>query len=330
MTSHSYYLGIDLGATTVKAGVVSALKSQILNLKSQKATVTAETADQKGTVVLQRIIDCARQAVVQAGLALSDITAMGIASPGPIDIKAGIICDSPNIQGWRDIPLAKLLSEALGPPAILENDANAAALGEYHLGAGQSVAVMAMFTLGSGIGGGVVIDGEILHGAHGFAAELGHIILVPAGRKCGCGQRGCAEAYASANSTAARAVEALRQGRESSLSQLFRAGRQLTAKDVVDHARQGDALAAEILDGTAYYLALLSLNVRAVVDPQLIVLGGGLAQAGDILLSAVRKHFKEQGWHLQGADRCRMELAVLGNQAGMIGAALAAAKALGR
>ena len=323
MTSHSHYLGIDLGATTVKAGVVSAQK----NLQ---ATIAAETANQKGTDVLQRIIDCARQAVAQADLTLSDITAIGIASPGPIDIKAGIICDSPNIQDWRDIPLAKLLSEALGPPAVLENDANAAALGEYLLGAGQSVAVMAMFTLGSGIGGGVVIDGEVLHGAHGFAAELGHIIIVPSGRECGCGQRGCAEAYASANSTAARAVEALRQGRESALSQLLRAGRQLTAKDIVDYARQGDALACEILDGTAYYLALLSLNVRAVVDPQLIVLGGGLAQAGDILLTAVRKHFKEQGWHLQGADRCRIELAALGNRAGMIGAAMAAAKALDR
>jgi len=322
-TKQSYHLGIDLGATTVKAGVVSAQK----NLQ---ATFAVETANQKGSDVLERIINCARQAVAQANLNLSDITAMGIASPGPIDIKAGIICDSPNIQGWRDIPLAKLLSEALGLPAVLENDANAAALGEYHLGAGQSVAVMAMFTLGSGIGGGVVIDGEVLHGAHGFAAELGHIILLPGGRKCGCGQRGCAEAYASANSTAARAVEALQQGRESSLGQLLPAGRQLTAKDVVDHARQGDTLAGEILDGTAYYLALLSLNVRAVVDPQLIVLGGGLAQAGDILLSAVRKHFKEQGWHLQGADRCRIDLAALGNQAGMIGAALAAAKAFNR
>ena len=322
-TKQSYHLGIDLGATTVKAGVVSAQK----NLQ---ATFAVETANQKGSDVLERIINCARQAVAQANLNLSDITAMGIASPGPIDIKAGIICDSPNIQGWRDIPLAKLLSEALGLPAVLENDANAAALGEYHLGAGQSVAVMAMFTLGSGIGGGVVIDGEVLHGAHGFAAELGHVILLPGGRQCGCGQRGCAEAYASANSTAARAVEALQQGRESSLGQLLPAGRQLTAKDVVDHARQGDTLAGEILDGTAYYLALLSLNVRAVVDPQLIVLGGGMAQAGDILLSAVRKHFKEQGWHLQGADRCRIELAALGNQAGVIGAALAAAKVLGR
>lgn len=322
MTNQSYYLGIDLGATTVKAGVVSAQK----NLQ---ATVALETAGQTGKVVLERIIDSARQAIAQAHLTLKDITAIGIASPGPIDIKAGIICDTPNIEDWRDVPLARLLSEALGSPAVLENDANAAALAEFHCGAGQDVSVMAIFTLGSGIGGGVVIHGEVLHGAHGFAAELGHIIIVPEGRKCGCGQHGCAEAYASANSTAARATEALRQKPDSSLSQLFKTQGQITAKDVADHAAQGDALAGQILDKTAYYLALLSLNVRAVVDPQMIVLGGGMSHAGDILLNAVRKHFKDQGWHLQGADRCRIELAALGNDAGMIGAALAAAKDLG-
>ena len=113
------------------------------------------------------------------------------------------------------------------------------------------------------------------------------------------------------------------------MSQLFKTQGQITAKDVADHAGRGDALAAEILDKTAYYLALLSLNVRAVVDPQMIVIGGGMSQAGDILLSAVRRHFKHQGWHLQDADRCSIELAALGNDAGMIGAALAAAKGLG-
>lgn len=155
---------------------------------------------------------------------------------------------------------------------------------------------------------------------------MGHVIIVPGGRLCGCGQRGCAEAYASANSTTARATEALQQRRDSSLADVLRANGRLTAKDVADHARQHDPLAAEILDGSAYYLALLSLTVRSVIDPQMIVLGGGMSQAGDILLTAVRKHFKEQNWHLQGADRCRIELAALGNDAGMIGAAMAAAK----
>ena len=161
-----YYLGIDLGATTVKAGVVSAQKRL-------QASFAVETANRTGQDVLEGIIHSARQAVSKAGLTPKDVVAVCVASPGPMDLEAGVICDSPNIRDWRDIPLAKLLSEALVPPTILENDANAAALGEYYCGVGQAspVSVMAMFTLGSGIGGGIVIDGQVLHGAHGFAAE---------------------------------------------------------------------------------------------------------------------------------------------------------------
>ena len=324
MTKDRYCLGIDLGATSVKAGVVSADKAD----KKLLSTVAVPTAQRKRQDVLDAIVASARQAVEQAHLILPDIAAVCVASPGPIDLDAQVICDSPNIENWRNVPLGKILSDALGRPTVLENDANAAALGEFHLGAGRSATVMALFTLGSGIGGGIVIDGTVLHGAHGFGAELGHIIIVPEGRLCGCGQRGCAEAYASANSTIARATEALEAGRDSSLAQVLRQNTQLTAKDVADHARQGDPLAAEILDGSAYYLALLALNVRAVVDPQMVVLGGGMSHAGDILLNAVRKHFNELNWHLQGADRCRIELAVLGNDAGMIGAAIAAAQSL--
>lgn len=317
MTKDSFYLGIDLGATSVKSGVVSADKKLL-------STVAVPTAKQKYQDVLDAIIDSARQAVAKADLALPDIAAVGIASPGPIDFDAQVICDSPNIEDWRNVPLGKLLKDALGRPTVLENDANAAALGEFFLGAGKATTVMALFTLGSGIGGGVVIDGSVLHGAHGFAAELGHIIVQPGGRLCGCGQHGCAEAYASANSTAARATEAVADRPDSSLAQL---DQPITAIDVEQHARSGDSLAIEILDGSAYYLALLSINVRSVVDPQMIVLGGGMSHAGDILLNAVRKHFDQQNWHLQGADRCRIELAVLGNDAGMIGAAMAAASA---
>ena len=319
MTKDSFYLGIDLGATSVKSGVVSAEKKLL-------SSVAVPTARQKRQDVLDAIIDSARQAVAKADLALPDIAAVGVASPGPIDFQAQVICDSPNIEDWRNVPLGKLLKDALGRPTVLENDANAAALGEFHLGAGKDTTVMALFTLGSGIGGGVVIYGTVLHGAHGFASELGHVIVAPGGRLCGCGQHGCAEAYASANSTVARAVEAIQQGRDSSLAKVLQDNGQLNAKDVADHARNGDSLALEILDGSAYHLAILSINVRSVVDPQMIVLGGGMSHAGDILLDAVRKHFKQQNWHLAGADRCCVELAVLGNDAGMIGAAMAAAQ----
>ena len=322
MTKEAIYLGIDLGATTVKAGVVA-------NRTDVLAGSSTDTAGKTGDKVLQGIISSARQAVSQAGLTLADLAGLGVASPGPIDLKAGIICDSPNIEGWKNIPLAKLLSEALGMPAVLENDANAAALGEYHYLAEPGLSVLALYTLGTGIGGGVVIDGKALHGANGFAAEMGHVIVEPGGRTCGCGQRGCVEAYASAKNTALRAVEALQQGRASSLAKVLEERGELTSRDVVEHARAGDALAAEILDRTAYYLALLSVAVWHILDPQKIVLGGGMAQAGDILLQAVRKHFNQQRWKLQGTDRIEIVLAKLGNQAGIIGAANAAATAFG-
>ncbi len=323
MTEKPYYLGIDLGATSVKTGVVSPEKDL-------KATFVIDTAGKDAKEVLEAILASVRQAVAKAGMTVADIAAVGVASPGPLDLEAGIICDSPNIHGWRNIPLSKLLNEELGLPAILENDANAAALGEYHHQADPRIRVLAMYTLGTGIGGGIVIDGKALHGAQGNAAELGHIIVEPDGRQCACGQRGCAEAYASANSTAARAAQALQQGCESSLSQVLRAEGALTAKDVADHARQGDALAVKILDQSAYYLALLSVDVWHVVDPQIIVLGGGMAQAGDILLNPVRKHFQQLCWKLEGAGGVQIVLAKLGNQAGMIGAASAAALAFGR
>jgi len=322
MPEGPYYLGIDLGGSSVKTGVVS-------GGKDLKATFSVDTAGKDAKGVLAAIFSSVQQAMAKAGMTVEDITAVGVASPGPINIEAGIICDSPNIRGWKNIPLAKLLKEALGRPAVLENDANAAALGEYHHQTDPGIRVLAMYTLGTGIGGGIVIDGKALHGAQGNAAELGHIIVKPDGRQCACGQRGCAEAYASANSTAARAVEALQQGCESSLSQVLRAEGALTAKDVADHARQGDALAAKILDQSAYYLALLSVDVWHVVDPQIIVLGGGMAQAGDILLSPVRRHFQQLCWKLEGAGGVQIVLAKLGNQAGMIGAASAAALAFG-
>ena len=322
MTEKPYYLGIDLGATSVKTGVVSAEKEL-------KATVAVDTAGKDAKGVLEAIFTSARQAVANAGMTLDEITAVGVASPGPLDLEAGIICDSPNIRDWRNIPLSRLLKKELGIPAVLENDGNAAALGEYHRQLDPRIRILAMYTLGTGIGGGIVIDGKALHGAQGNAAEFGHIIVEPDGRQCACGQRGCVEAYASANSTAARAVEGLQQGCESSLGQVLQTAGALTAKDVADHARQGDAFAVKILDQSAYYLALLSVDVWHTVDPQRIVLGGGMAQAGHVLLDLVRRHFQQLCWHLQDTGDIEIVLAKLGNQAGMIGAASAAALAFG-
>jgi glucokinase len=179
---------------------------------------------------------------------------------------------------------------------------------------------MVMLTLGTGVGGGVISDGELLHGALENAGEIGHMIVVPDGRPCPCGQRGCLERYASANAVAERLVEALQAGEDSMLKARVDSGESITSVDVAQAARTGDSLAARIWDETCHYLAIAAVNMQHVLNPERFVLAGGLIGAGDQLLDPVRQHFRRQTWHLT-RDYPHIELATLGDDAGIIGAA---------
>ncbi|MDO8301978.1 MAG: ROK family protein, partial [Sedimentisphaerales bacterium] len=221
---------------------------------------------------------------------------------------------------FRNVPLRKMIIERTGKPTVLENDANAACYGEYVIGAGRGADDMVFLTLGTGIGGGIITNGRLVHGYGANAAELGHIIIEMGGRQCGCGQKGCVEAYASANSTVRRAVEALDAGKASTLAALYRDKGRITAKDIYEQSAAGDALAREITEGTAKALGILCVSLLHSTGPQRIVFAGGMIAAGELLLSRIRYYFNQNIWTLKH-ENIEICFATLGEQAGMVGAA---------
>jgi glucokinase len=263
-----------------------------------------------------------REAVKAANLDLAEISAIGVATPGLMDIPGGVILDPPNLRPWRNVPVRDHVARVFGKPTAFQNDANAAALGEYWAGAGRGVASMALFTLGTGIGGGVVIDGKVLEGRHSHGAELGHVkIEMTRPRVCGCGRAGCLEAYASATSVVKRTHEALNeQAGTSSLHALLQAGGELTARDVFLAAAAGDTLAGRIVEETAFYLAVGAMNVMHTIDPDMVIFGGGMTAAGEGFLERIRHHVRELAFPVP-AERTLIRYAQLGTDAGFIGAA---------
>jgi glucokinase len=271
----------------------------------------------------QSIVDRIGQAVEKLlkdnKIAYKDFIAVGIGSPGVIDAARGIVMATSNLK-FENVPLAKMLSDRLKKPAILENDANITCWAEHVAGAGKGCDEMLLLTIGTGIGGGIITNGEILHGFDCNGAELGHAIYQPDGRKCGCGQKGCIEAYASASATAARAEEALRGGTKSLLKKVLDEKGCVTCKDVFDHVAAGDALAKEITDGTAKALAQFCISMLHISGPECIVFFGGMTRAGDLFLNPIKKFFNEGIWTIK-KERVRFCLAMLGDDAGIIGTA---------
>ena len=266
-----------------------------------------------------------------AGAALADVAALGIASPGALDRARGLVVAASNLAGFRNVPLPGLLAERLGKPCVLENDANAAAYGEFVAGAGRDAdsRTLVLLTLGTGVGGGIIHEGTLIRGQHDAGGEIGHAILVPDGRPCPCGQRGCVETYCSANATAARAVELLAaDARSSSLRPVLAARGTLRSHEVAEQAAVGDAIAAQAWDETCRWIALTCLSLTHTVDPDTIVLAGGMSAAGEALLRPVQMHYAAAFWKMT-PPTARLALARLGNDAGMIGAAAAAAASYG-
>ena len=313
----TYFLGIDLGGTNIKTGVIDDTGKVIR--KHSQPTEAKYGADR----VLKNMVDAANTVVSAAEMSLKDITYIGIGSPGPVDAENGIVISSPNLSGWSNYPMRNLIAQALGRPTVLANDANAAAFGEYWVGVGASPDIqnLIMITLGTGVGSGIVLNGQIVQGTCGYAAEIGHMIVQPDGRECGCGQRGCLETYSSASRTAVRACELLAKGKPSSLQEIYKSDpQQVTAKVIFDAAANGDELATDVIDQTAYYLALACIDLTRILDPQMFVFAGGMALAGDALISRINSHFEAQNWHA-APNGVTLNIAKLGNDAGLIGAA---------
>ena len=313
-------LALDIGGTKLAAGVVRGDGSVLSWL-----SVPSGIADGPAAVIARQI-ELGRRAVEVASVSWERIGAVGIACGGPLDPFEGVIQSPPNLPGWDDIPLVSIVQEALDRPAVVENDATAGALAEFWYGAGRSREIrdLVYLTISTGVGGGLVLDGRLHRGAAGNAGELGHLTVDYLGRQCGCGRRGCLEAYASGTSIAARAREALATGGPSSLAAL----ESPTARDVAEAALAGDRLAMRIWDETTAILASAMANVLDIFNPELIVLGGGVTRAGDQLLRPVREAGLAQamGPARRSAD---IVLSELGDQLGVVSAAAVAFERLG-
>jgi glucokinase len=302
----------------MKAGVVDD------NGRALSAVTLPTEASRGQELGLKRMVEAIRLAVKEAGFPFGRIGAVGVATPGTMDIPAGIILDPPNLRPWQNVPVREYIHKTFKVPTAFQNDANAAAYGEYWVGAGRHARSMVLFTLGTGVGGGIVIDDRILEGEHSHGAELGHMkieMLRP--RRCTCGRWGCLEAYASATSVVKRAREALATGRRlSCLQTVMKETGEISAKDVFDAAPR-DPLAEKIVEDTAFYLAVGTINMMHTIDPDMVVYGGGMIGAGEGFLDRVRRYVKELAFPVP-AEKTVLRYALLGGDAGFIGAAACA------
>jgi glucokinase len=309
-------LAIDLGGTKIIAAAVLSTGEII----SRKYSLTL--ADEGPRPVINRLSSAVAETMAQARLKTSDIAGIGIAAAGIIDTKEGIVTTSPNLSGWRDVPLRDIIAERLGLTTYLINDASAAALGEHRFGAGRGVDNLIYLTVSTGIGGGIIIDGELYLGADGCAGEIGHMIIETHGPQCNCGKFGCLEALASGSAMTEESVRRLNQGEKSSIIRLVD-GRleSITAETVSLAARKGDSLACDIVARAATYLGIGLANLVNIFNPELIVIGGGVSKMGNMLLAPARKAIREIAFKLP-ARTARIVRARLGSNAGIIGAAV--------
>ena len=304
-------LAIDLGGTQIRA----ALADPRGTLLARAATLTH--AEEGPEAVIARIIACAEE--VLGDVDRTRVMGVGVGAPGPIDPWTGVLYNPPNLPGWKAVPLAERLAAALGLPVQAGNDANLAALGEHRFGAGQGVDDLVYMTVSTGIGGGIISGGRLVVGARGFAGEIGHQTLEPDGPLCGCGQRGHLEALAAGPAIAREARQALQKGATSLMAELVDDPAHLTAETVTEAAKRGDAVARQILERAGFYIGLGLVNVIHMVEPQRIIIGGGVSQAGDLLFAPLRRTVEER---LMSPVYRGVEImpAVLGDDVGLLGA----------
>jgi glucokinase len=314
-----YVLGIDIGGTNLLTGAVLDDGSRVGGLRTQP-TDARGGADE----VIDRIVAMARQTLdeVRAADPGAEVLGVGIGSPGPLDTRTGVVIMTPNL-GWVDMPLRDRIADRLALPATLDNDANCALLGEWWVGAVRGARHAVAFTLGTGIGGGVIVDGKLVHGASDVAGEIGHITIETNGRRCGCGNDGCLEAYASGPAIARRTVEQLTAGAESSLALIAQGdlGR-ITAQTVYEAAALGDPLAQEVVQDTARYLGVGVANLINILNPEVVVICGGVTRAGDRLFVPLRREVARRAFK-PAVQACRIVPGALPGTAGVVGAARA-------
>jgi len=307
-------LAVDLGGTKIIAAIIS---SKVIAREYQLTR-----ADEGPPSVIKRILSTIDHLLDLRNLDPSQLDSMSIAAAGAIDIEKGLVTLSPNLPGWRNIPLRDVVREKYGANTFLINDASAAVLGEHHFGAGKGVNNLIMLTVGTGIGGGIIINGELYPGPSGSAGEIGHMTIDINGPKCNCGNIGCWERLVSGKAVAEEAIRRLGQGEKSSLTEIVGGKiKSITAEKVSLAAQNGDFLALEVISKAATYLGIGLVNLVNIFNPEMIIIGGGLAKMGDLLLEPARRVVKERAFQVS-ARLVRIVPAQLGDDAAVLGAAI--------
>ena len=313
-----YIIGVDLGGTNIVVGAVAEDGSRQTAVRSEPTQ-----SEQGADAVVDRIARMILQTVGEAardGVPREAFIGVGIGSPGPLDRERGVVIVTPNL-GWRDFPLRDRVSAAVGLPATLDNDANCATFGEWWLGAARGGRNVVGMTIGTGIGGGLILDGRLYHGSSDVAGEIGHTTIDSTGRHCKCGNYGCLEAYASGPAIGERAREAL-AGEQASLLPSMVGGdlEQITAQTVYDAAKQGDEVAREVVRDTARFLGAGIANLLNIFNPDVVVIAGGVTQAGDALFEPLKAEVRRRAFK-PAVEACRIVPGELPGTAGVVGAA---------
>lgn len=309
-----YYVGIDLGGTNIVAGVVD----EEYNIVAKASTKTNCPRPEKE--IADDMAKMALQAVKNANLTIDDIEWIGIGTPGIANSSTGVI-ERANNLGFFNTPMVKYISESIDKPVFIENDANAAAYGEYVAGAAKGAKNAVCITLGTGVGGGIIVDGKIYAGSNFAGAEIGHTVIAVDGAQCSCGRKGCFEAYSSATGLIRMSKEAMAQFPESIMNKMAEEKGKVTARTSFDAMRAGDKAAKDVVDTYIKYLAAGITNTINIFQPDVLCIGGGVCNEGDPLLLPVKALVEKEDFANKSEKRTEIVIAKLGNDAGIIGAA---------
>jgi glucokinase len=311
------FVGCDLGGTNIKAGLVDISAGKTLHAKSSP-TVAQEGPD----AVMERMANLILDVIEESGAGRNAIKGVGISAPGVLDLQKGYTLFLPNLPGqWRDVPLRDSISNAVNLPVSMLNDVRAITLGEYTFGAGRGVDNIACYAIGTGIGGGVVVHGELVLGIGGTAGELGHHTIDINGPRCGCGNYGCVEAFASAPAIASMGVKAVQQGLTTKIGELADYDlNKITPKLIAQAANMGDEIANEIWENAGHYIGTGVANAIVTFGPRRVVISGGVAAAGDLLLDPIRRTVKNRVY-VTPLEEVEIVVGALGSEAGIMGMA---------
>ncbi len=306
------YGALDLGGTKVRA-LVADLQGRVYG-----EDIRPSRTEEGPEAVISRMVQALAAASGQAGVEVRELKGVGIASPGPVDAIRGVVPNAPQLPGWHDVPLVEIMSDRLGVEVRLENDATAAALGEHAFGGGQGTLHLLYLTVSTGVGGGIIIDGKLYGGKSGAAGELGHVMLDPHGPPCGCGARGCLESFASGTAIAKRGEELVARGESRVLAEL-RAGEGAVTAEMMKRAVDlGDVASREAFRQAGHYLGIALASYVNIFNPEAILIGGGVARAGDLLMEQARTTMEALAMSQPLRD-VRLDLGVLGDRAGPLG-----------